>query len=142
HSHLAAAAALVVAEFVFALARRARRPPRDALAFDAVQVLLVLWAVVSAVILYSAIHHGLLFQPDMQVAGRGSTDSVLRWYAARVAGETAPTGVLSLPLWVYRVVMLLWALWLAASIVRGVGPGWGAVGGGGLWRPIALQPPP
>jgi hypothetical protein len=138
-SQLPATAALVVAAFVFALAWRARQPPQNAVAFDAVQVLLALWAVVSAVILYAAIHHGLLFQPDMQVAGGGSTDSVLRWYAARVAGETAPTGVLSLPLWVYRVVMLVWALWLAASLVRGVGPGWRAFGEGGQWRPIRRE---
>ena len=46
------------------------------------------------------------------------------------------TGVLSLPLWLYRVAMLLWALWLAAGLVRGVGPAWRAFTEGGLWRPL------
>jgi hypothetical protein len=52
--------------------------------------------------------------------------------------------VLSLPLWLYRVAMLLWALWLAASLVRGVGPGWRAFNEGGLWRPLPkrLAKPP
>jgi hypothetical protein len=40
--------------------------------------------------------------------------------------------------------MLLWALWLAASLVRAVGPAWRAFTEDGLWRPIprrAAKPP-
>jgi hypothetical protein len=79
----------------------------------------------------------------MQVEGGGSTDTVLRWYADRAGGETPPAGVLSLPLWVYRGAMLLWALWLAASLVRAVGPAWRSFSQGGLWRafPRTLRPP-
>ncbi len=91
-------------------------------------------------ILYVAIHQGLLFRPDMQVAGNGSTDTVLRWYADRVAADTPAAGVLSLPLWLYRVAMLLWALWLAASLVRGVGPAWRAFTEGGAWRRVLRTP--
>ena len=93
-------------------------------------------------LLYVAIHQGLLFRPDMQVAGDGSTDTLLRWYADRVTGDTPAAGVLSLPLWLYRVAMLLWALWLAASLVRGVGPAWRAFTEGGLWRTISRSAPP
>jgi hypothetical protein len=139
-SVLPALAALVVAAFVFALALRGRRPPQNAWAFDTLQLLVAGWALVSLGLLYVAIHQGLLFRPDMQVAGGGSTDTVLRWYADRVTGDTPATGVLSLPLWLYRVAMLLWALWLAASLVRGVGPAWRAFSHGGLWRPIPRRP--
>jgi hypothetical protein len=141
-SVLPALAALTVAAFVGALALRGRRPPRDARAFDALQVLLAAWALVSLGLLYVAIYQGLLFRPDMQVAGGGSSDTVLRWYADRVTGETPGTGVLSLPLWLYRVAMLLWALWLAASLVRGAGPAWRAFTEGGLWRKIPRSPGP
>jgi hypothetical protein len=140
-SVLPAFAALVVAAFVFALAWRARRPPGGAWSFDGLQLLLAGWALVSVAILYVAIQQGLLFRPDMQVAGGGSSDTVLRWYVDRVAGETPVTGVLSLPLWLYRVAMLLWALWLAASLVRGVGPAWRAFGEGGLWRRLTRARP-
>jgi hypothetical protein len=130
----------VVVAFVFALVWRGRRPPQGAWAFDGLQLLLAVWALVSLGLLYVAIHQGLLFRPDMQVAGNGSTDTVLRWYADRVSGETPPTGVLSLPLWLYRVGMLLWALWLAAALVRGVAPAWRAFTEGGLWRKIPTRP--
>ena len=139
-SVLPALAALVVAGFVFALALRGRQQPHNAWAFDALQLLVAGWALVSLGLLYVAIHQGLLFRPDMQVSGGGSTDTVLRWYADRVTGDTPSTGVLSLPLWLYRVAMLLWALWLAASLVRGVGPAWRAFTQGGLWRPIPRTP--
>jgi hypothetical protein len=142
-SVLPAPAALVVAAFAFALARRGQHPPASAWAFNGLQLLLALWAVVSLGLLYVAIHQGLLFRPDMQVEGGGSTDTVLRWYADRAGGETPPAGVLSLPLWVYRGAMLLWALWLAASLVRAVGPAWRSFSQGGLWRafPRTLRPP-
>ena len=70
-SVLPAPAALVVAAFVFALALRGRRPLPGAWAFDGLQVLLAAWALVSLGLLYVAIHQGLLFRPDMQVAGGG-----------------------------------------------------------------------
>jgi hypothetical protein len=142
-SVLPALAALVVAAFAFALAERGRRRPANAWAFDGLQLLLAAWALVSLGLLYVAIHQGLLFRPDMQVAGGGSTDTVLRWYADRVAGDTPAAGVLSLPLWLYRVAMLLWALWLAAGLVRAVGPAWRAFSEGGVWRPVLtrVRPP-
>jgi hypothetical protein len=133
-SQISAFGALVVAGFVFALALRRQRQPEGAFVFDLTQVGLVIWAVISLVLLYTAIQTGLLFRPDMQVAGNGSTDTALRWYADRVSAETPGAGVLSLPLWVYRVAMLVWALWLAASLVRAIGWGWRAFGEGGLWR--------
>jgi hypothetical protein len=52
--------------------------------------------------------------------------------------ETPAAGVISLPLWTYRVAMLAWALWLAASLVRAVGWGWRAFGEGGFWRKLPL----
>jgi hypothetical protein len=93
---------------------------------------------VSLGLLYVAIHQGLLFRPDMQIEGGGSSDALLRWYADRVTGDAPAAGVLSLPMWLYRVGMLLWALWLAASLVRGAGPAWRAFSEGGPWRKLSL----
>lgn len=140
-SQIPALGALIVAGFVFALAVRRERQPQSAVLFNLNQLLIVGWALVSLALLYSAIHTGLLFHPDMQVAGNGSTNTTLTWYADRVAGETPSTGVLSLPLWVYRVGMLVWALWLAASLVRAVGWGWRSFGEGGLWRRFVVRRP-
>jgi hypothetical protein len=42
--------------------------------------------------------------------------------------------VVSLPLWVYRVLMFLWALWLALSLIRWAKWGWEGFREGGLAR--------
>jgi hypothetical protein len=44
--------------------------------------------------------------------------------------------VLSLPLVIYRGLMLLWALWLAYSLLKWLRWGWDAYTTGGYWRPV------
>jgi hypothetical protein len=137
-SQIPALGALFVAAFFFGLAWRQKRPFTSALAFDLGQLALVLGAVVTVVLLYIAIQTGLLFRPDMQVAGQGSTDTVLRWYADRVAETTPGAGVVSLPLWSYRVLMLAWALWLAMRLVGWAGWAWRSFSDGGTWKRITV----
>jgi hypothetical protein len=88
--------------------------------FNGMQSLLILATVVALFSLISAIPFGLLSLPDMQITGNGSTGRVLNWYQDTAKAGTLPKGwLLSLPLWVYRLVMLAWSLWLAVSL-----PGW------------------
>ena len=135
-SQSSALGGLVVVGLFLALSWRARRPPTSAVAHDAVQILLGLWVVVALFLLYDVVRTGLLLWPDMQVAGAGSSNGVLRWYADRVAGDTPAAAALSLPLWVYRGLMLAWALWLAARLLRWTGWAWRCLGTNGLWREI------
>ena len=111
-------APMVVVGWLFALAWRKERPARDPSAFNAIQLGLALWTVVALGCLYVAIHAGLLWQPDMQVAGAGSHDHRLVWFVDRIAGPMPRPTVVSWPMWTWRVVMLLWSLWLAGSLVR------------------------
>jgi hypothetical protein len=39
---------------------------------------------------------------------------------------------------VYRILMLLWALWLAHSLLKWLRWGWGCFSEGGLWRRIII----
>jgi hypothetical protein len=137
-SQIPALGALFVAAFFFAVAWRHRRPFAGALAFDLGQLCLLLGAVVTLVLLYDAVRVGLLFRPDMQVSGQGSSDTLLRWYADRVAEATPRAGVVSLPVWLYRVLMLGWALWLATRLVGWSGWAWRSFSEGGVWRTLVL----
>ncbi len=76
------------------------------------------WGLVVFGILYAAIHAGLLVQPDMQVLGPGSWRSTPHWYVERTGGALPRPWLLWLPLWVWRLLMLFWSLWLASRLLR------------------------
>ena len=48
--------------------------------------------------------------------------------------------MLSAPLWLYRALMLAWALWLAFALLGWLRWGWEAFRTGGLWRPFRVLP--
>ena len=88
----------------------------------------------------------------MQILGNGSTAHQLRWYSDRAGAILPAAGVVSVPVLIYRLAMLAWALWLAIALLRWLRWGWESVTTGGGWRPWgpvlrwrrkkALVPPP
>ncbi|MCB9663257.1 MAG: hypothetical protein H6732_04025 [Alphaproteobacteria bacterium] len=124
----------VVALWLVALGWRKARPLEHPLAFDLLQVGLVGLTLFALLCLYVAIHAGLLLQPDMQVAGAGSHAGELVWIVDRVDGALPQPAVLWFPMWTWRLAMLLWALWLAASLVRWLPWGFGAWTEGGAFK--------
>jgi hypothetical protein len=84
--------------------------------------------------LYLAVQNGLLGIPAMQVAGNSSSMFELNWYQDRIGARMPEAWVLSLPLWVYRLLMLLWSLWLAFSLLKWLRWGWSCWSTGGWWR--------
>ncbi|HEX3552904.1 MAG TPA: hypothetical protein VIA62_06715 [Thermoanaerobaculia bacterium] len=109
--------------------------------FDLVQLVLVIWTLVALGILFWSIQQGLLGTPEMQVAGNGSTASQLRWYADRAGAVPPGAWMLSVPLLVYRLAMLAWALWLAVALLRWLRWAWESFTTGGGWRPWVWFPP-
>ncbi len=105
-------------------------------AFNLMQIGLGLWTIVTMAFLVTAIERGLLGTPDMQIVGNGSSTYFLRWYQDQ-AEPILPHGwVLSVPLWVYRFLMLGWSLWLAVAILKWIRWAWECFSAGGYWRPI------
>ena len=79
----------------------------------------------------------------MQVSGNGSTSTELRWFTDRSESMLRAPFVASAPMFVYRIAMLAWALWLALSVVKWLRWAFGVFGEGGFWRraPVVVQPP-
>jgi hypothetical protein len=131
------AAAALVALWLLALgwrgARGAALPNR---AFDLAQVALVLQSAAALVALFVSVQRGLLGLPEMQIAGNGSTAWELRWYQDRSDALLPQPSILSVPLWVYRGLMLAWSLWLAISLVGWLRTGARAFTEGGVWKPL------
>ena len=74
----------------------------------------------------------------MQVAGNGSDVWNLRWYQDRTPGALPTAWVISVPLIVYRLLMLAWALWLAYSLLGWARWGWDCFSDHGYWRKLDL----
>jgi hypothetical protein len=129
-----AAAALVVAWFIALAARRRYAASLGRGPFNAVQIVLGLWTLLALLSLLDGVHSGLLGYPDMLIEGNGSTGSQLNWYQDRFERELPTAWVLTLPLWVYRLLMLAWALWLARSILQWARWAWESFSAGGYWR--------
>lgn len=102
--------------------------------YNLVQVATAATTVLALAALFLAVRQGLLGLPDMQVTGQGSTASSLNWYQDRVGPRMPQAWVLWAPLWIYRVLMLVWALWLASALIGWLRWLWQVVASQGLRR--------
>ncbi|MCS5712106.1 hypothetical protein [Candidatus Berkiella aquae] len=113
-------------------------------AFQWMQVGLVLLTLIFVVSLFTSISDGLLGIPQMQLAGPmieivqsqfGFPDKYqLQWYQDVSQTHLAQAWLISLPMYVYRILMLLWALWLAFSLVKWLRWGWECFAKHGYWK--------
>lgn len=135
--------ALIVVAWLLALGLRGRWQHTGlGLRFNLAQIGLVLLSLLALCLLFLAVQQGLLGSPDMQISGNGSYGNMLRWYQDRSADLLPQAQVLSVPLWVYRGLMLGWALWLAFALLGWLRWGWRCFSFQGLWRPIHWRQKP
>jgi hypothetical protein len=86
--------------------------------------------------LFDSIKDGLLGYPQMNIQGNGSTGNQLNWYQDITASVLPQPLVVSVPIWVYRALMLIWALWLAFKMVNWLRWSWDSFTLGGYWRKV------
>jgi hypothetical protein len=116
--------------------------------FNAVQLVLALFTFLTILTLvFSGIRNGLLAYPDMHVAG-GGLGGGYTWFQDQTAGVLETPSVFSVPMWVYKWLLLAWASWMAFALVRWLRWAFNAWKTGGLWRarmgsdPISKQKGP
>jgi hypothetical protein len=125
----------VVAWF-FVLAYRGRTDmPTRALSFNAIQLGLALMTLVVIGAIVAAVQQGLLGSPNMLVTGNESSAYQFNWYQDRWGDGYPRARVVSVPLIVYRLLMLAWALWLAFASVSWLRWGWQQFARGGVYLP-------
>jgi len=129
-------ALLVVAAWLFALDWRTRTTLASARMFNLAQLGLAMLTLAALLCLLVSVQQGLLGTPHMHVAGNGSGAYVLRWFADRSTDALPVAHAFSLPLWIYKLAMLAWALWLASAVVGWLRSGFAAWTGGGYWRGV------
>jgi len=132
-SQISVESAMCVVIWLIALGLRATKEVTNPKYFNIVQIGLALLTVTSLLLLFIAVQQGLLGSPDMQIAGNQSSAFKLNWFQDRNT-ELLPTAtIISVPLMAYRLLMLLWSLWLAVSLLNWLKWGWSCFSSNGLW---------
>jgi hypothetical protein len=126
----------VVCWFLALLWRRRTQAHLSASYFNLSQLALVGWTVIVLLVMFSAIYQGLLDQPEMYIRGNLSSENQLNWFQDRCSSQLPAVLVLSLPLVIYRLAMLAWALWLAAAMVGWLRWAWQSFSTGEVWRSV------
>lgn len=118
--------ALLIGGWLFALGWRGRLNTAGVLwwRFNLFQFGLVLFTLLALSALIGAVQQGLLGHPEMWIRGHGSSATLLNWYQDRGGPRLPEVWVISVPLWVYRALMLAWALWLAVRLLDWLRWGW------------------
>lgn len=104
------------------------------LLFNLAQAFLIAFSVVALVVLIGAVPHGLLGLPDMHIVGNDSSATRLNWFIDQTAGPLPSGRVFSVSLWIYKIAMLAWALWLANALIGWLRWAFAAWSRGGYWQ--------
>lgn len=103
--------------------------------FNLLQIGFALLSIAALMAIVSSLPVGLLGTPDMHIAGYQWFDNPLQWFADRSDGLLPQASVFTAPLWLYKALILLWALWLSFALLKWLPWAWQAFVQEGLWRP-------
>ena len=142
-SQTAPALIIVVVACLIGLSLREKlTKPLTRLQFNFMQLSLIALIGASLSIMVGAVANGLLGSPDMQITGNGSSSYLLKWYQDRATTILPQPEIISVPIWIYRVLMLAWAMWLATSLLKWIKWGWQALSADEFWRKKSKPNPP
>ena len=138
-SQIPMASAGIVIAWLMLLGWRAKQSAADWRYFNALQISIGGLTVLALGVLFAAVAQGLLSSPDMQITGNQSSAFLLNWYQDRSLSTLPTATVISVPLIVYRLLMLAWALWLAVSLLNWLKWGWVCFSSNGLWNKAVVK---
>jgi hypothetical protein len=74
----------------------------------------------------------------MQIAGNQSNHLVLNWTQDQIKERMPQPWMMTLPVWVFHLLMLVWSLWLAWSLLGWLKWAWQCLGRDGGWKKVTL----
>jgi hypothetical protein len=102
--------------------------------YNTMQVLFAGFTIVALLSIVISLPGGLLGTPDMHVTGNGSYGNTLAWFADRSASVLPEAVAWSVPIWIYKVLILAWALWLSFALLRWLPWVWQCFAKDGFWH--------
>jgi hypothetical protein len=102
--------------------------------FNLIQLAYAALTVVALMTIVTSLPGGLLGTPDMNVTGNGSHGNSLKWFVDRSDSVLPTASAWTVPLWVYKTLILGWALWLSFALLRWLPWVWRCFSSQGYWR--------
>jgi len=102
--------------------------------FNLVQVALGGLTVFALLAIVTTLPQGLLGTPDMHIAGHQSYGTELGWFADRSDSVLPFASAITVPMWIYKGLILVWALWLSFALLRWLPWVWQRFSSDGFWR--------
>jgi len=102
--------------------------------YNTTQVLFAAFTVVALISIVFSLPGGLLGSPDMHVTGNGSSGNALVWFADRSSSDLPTATAWSAPMWIYKALILAWALWLSFALLRWLPWVWRCFAKDGFWH--------
>lgn len=98
--------------------------------FKLMQIGLVVLTFIVIANLIATIGNGLLERPEMYLTGMNVYSGQLAWYMQELYSTPY---IISLPLWVYKLLMFIWSFWLAFKLVEWMKWMWNSYAKNGYW---------
>jgi hypothetical protein len=102
--------------------------------FNAIQVAIAAVTIIALASIVTSLPMGLLGTPDMHVSGNSSYGNVLNWFADRSDSVLPTAASWSVPMWIYKTLILGWALWLSFALLRWLPWVWQCFSSQGYWQ--------
>lgn len=102
--------------------------------FNTAQVGIAVLTVMAMLLIITSLPSGLLGAPDMSVSGNNSYGNSLNWFADRSESVLPTAFAFAVPMWIYKVLILAWALWLSFALLKWLPWVWESFSKRGFWR--------
>ncbi|MBL4660005.1 MAG: hypothetical protein JKY19_06595 [Alcanivoracaceae bacterium] len=77
----------------------------------------LLLTVITIIVFIASVAFGLLSYPQMGITGQGSNASNLNWFMDVYQNQLPAITIISLPIWWYKGLMLMWSIWVSFSLL-------------------------
>jgi hypothetical protein len=106
--------------------------------YNTIQAGLYIWSVITVISLIAVVPMSLLGSPSMGIDGNNSTDYYLKWFADQSQGMLPEISVFSVPIWIYKALMLVWVIWLSFALINWIKWVWKKLGEQGYWKKASV----
>jgi len=77
----------------------------------------LLLSVITIMVFIASVAFGLLSYPQMGITGQGSSATNLNWFMDAYQNQLPAITIVSLPIWWYKGLMLIWSIWVSFSLL-------------------------